>query len=655
MASAALSSAAAAAVLVMDPLARSTLARTSTGALSPSSSSSRISEQSVVVPATTVGSTANNVGWSFGAPGSSHASFSPSAAAAATTSNARRRVISPSDTTPSVDDLLSRLPDVLFHFEGDQADGEELTPFKAVYGSSPPAHFSMDDDGHAAGSHGSHGGRNGGSGGRGGRGGGGGGGNSPHQGGNRSRMSSPGGGGGGAGGGGSSYGSSPKTRFGSAPGPGASFGGRAASPTMMAASPPTMDRRGRISAGEGSSPGGGGGGGGSSYSTSPGGGGGSFGTSPGGKYQPPNRRSSDCGAGGLPFGSLPMSLGSPSMSPNQLPPRNSRGSNGNNNNGHNGNKNGNHNGNGHAKPVKKNPAPGFNGAGFRSVREIYVTKVHEFLCARVIEGGPWVKLSGKNGVATCCEKPLTIPENYTQFFKDYHLMFELSPDGRYVAAKLPGEEDGACIPPPPVDSHSTSMSSSPATGGTQSSSMGSDVDEGERELPYGSGGLPFSLGRSGRSPKPGGVIHGGLGRSPSPGAVSNSSHSSGDTISGSSGGGGVGGGGGFGARSDKLCMYLLRPGGCRAGNACRFSHNSIIGNNGIVAPLAPDAAPEAAAAAAASGSPVALNINVNVGNSSVGGASGKPPKSPSMKMAKKVGGAADREEFALLNVGAAPA
>ena len=114
----------------------------------------------------------------------------------------------------------------------------------------------------------------------------------------------------------------------------------------------------------------------------------------------------------------------------------------------------------HPAPVKKNPAPGFNGAGFRGAREVYVSKLHDFLCAKAIEGAPWVKLLGKDGVETLCEKPLTVPENYAEFLRDHAWMFELSPDGRYVAAKVPGEEH-ACIPPPPSDGYySTSPSGS---------------------------------------------------------------------------------------------------------------------------------------------------------------------------------------------------
>ena len=101
-------------------------------------------------------------------------------------------------------------------------------------------------------------------------------------------------------------------------------------------------------------------------------------------------------------------------------------------------------------PVKKNPAPGFNGAGFRGVRETYVANVYEFLCARAAFGTPWVRVTGGDSVHAVTEKPLTIPENYVQFFKENAKEFELSPDGRYVAAKMPGEER-ARIPPPPSD------------------------------------------------------------------------------------------------------------------------------------------------------------------------------------------------------------
>jgi hypothetical protein len=466
-----------------------------------------------------------------------------------------RRVIQAADDFPAVDDLISKLPDVLFPFEGDTGD-DELTPFKAVYGSSP--------------------------------GGGGGGGRFSHsQKGSRYNNDDGGnyGGGfngsrGGRGHGGGYGGNSPKAHlcFGSAPaGDGENtFGGRRGS-HPMSASPP-MDRQQRNS------------------------------VSGGGKYEPPNRRGSD---GSLPFGSPPHSQ-----------PRYSRGKQGGGNNGNNHNNN---------KAVKKNPVtPGFNGAGFRSIREIYVSKVHEFLCARAIEGVPWVKLSGKDGVAVVCEKPLTVPENYTQFFRDHASMFELSPDGRYVAAKVPGEEH-ACIPPPPAaadsgassGSPSPSLSSSPAAaagllsdelrlqGGFLSFSMPppssspSSVSASQRQGPGPGQQQQHGRGRSGK-PERGLLLAvdanaATLGRSQSPGAKSNSSHSSGDsslkvgsegsTRSNNSGGG-------------KLCMYLSRPGGCRAGDACRFSHAVSI---------------------TALGSPPGVF-------------SGKPPKSPSMKIAKKFAG-----------------
>ena len=104
----------------------------------------------------------------------------------------------------------------------------------------------------------------------------------------------------------------------------------------------------------------------------------------------------------------------------------------------------------HPAPVKKNPAPGFNGAGFRSARAIYVGKVHEFLCARAAFGAPWARVSGKDSVHAHAEKPPTIPETYLQFFRDHAVAFELSPCARYVAAKMPGEEH-ARIPPPPAE------------------------------------------------------------------------------------------------------------------------------------------------------------------------------------------------------------
>jgi hypothetical protein len=114
------------------------------------------------------------------------------------------------------------------------------------------------------------------------------------------------------------------------------------------------------------------------------------------------------------------------------------------------------------------------------------------------------------------EKPLTIPENYTQFFKDHTVLFELSPCARYVAAKMPGEEHARIPPPPGASSTSTASESGNAS---LSSSVGSDdgfVLAGKRRER-----------RSSASGSP--PVH-------------------------------------------RLCAYVSKPGGCRAGDACRFSH-----------------------------------------------------------------------------------
>lgn len=321
-----------------------------------------------------------------------------------------------------VEELISKLPDVLFPFDGEADDGEELTPFKAVYGSTPPSRVLARYDA---------GGYDGGSG-----------------------ESSAGGSFAG------SPASAPDFRFGSAPAHfrAHGFGGRE---SPAAASPPASMPRDSFNA---------------------------FG---GNKYQPPNRRLS---GGSFHFGS---------------PPAHGQGSR------HPGARGGGR-GPRHPPPVKKNPAPGFNGAGFRSVREVYVSKVHEFLCQRAAFGAPWVRLSGKDSVTALCEKPLTVPENYVQFFRDHPVEFELSPDLRFVAAKMPGE-DHACIPPPPSEATKSAAPSRASTPGMGTSPV-SDDD-----------GFSLVTSRSSRSQSAAG--------SPA-----------------------------------KVCVYLSRPGGCRAGASCRFSH-----------------------------------------------------------------------------------
>ena len=327
------------------------------------------------------------------------------------------------DAELGVEELISKLPDVLFPFDGDE-EGEALTPFTAVYGS--PGGGAA---GYAA--------------------------RPP-----RDRRE---------GGGGLSPGAADFLPFGSAPAAshrrahgfggrevGHGFGGRdgrlGASPT----SPPSFAF--------GSPP--------ASFSET-------GGDRNGAKYTPPNRR---------------VSLGSHEpFLPRSRRPRAQ-----------------------HPAPVKKNPAPGFNGAGFRSAREIYVGKVHEFLCARAAFGAPWARVSGKDSVHAHAEKPLTIPETYLQFFRDHAVAFELSPCARYVAAKMPGEEH-ACIPPPPGASSTSTASES--GNASLSSSVGSDdgfVLAGKRRER-----------RSSASGSP--PVH-------------------------------------------RLCAYVSKPGGCRAGDACRFSH-----------------------------------------------------------------------------------
>ena len=105
----------------------------------------------------------------------------------------------------------------------------------------------------------------------------------------------------------------------------------------------------------------------------------------------------------------------------------------------------------HPAPVKKNPAPGFNGAGFRSARGFTSGRCTVFVRARGV-CAPWARVSGiKDSVhALGCIGVLTIPASGLQFFRDHAVAFELSPCARYDAAKMPGEEH-ARIPPPPAE------------------------------------------------------------------------------------------------------------------------------------------------------------------------------------------------------------
>jgi hypothetical protein len=227
-----------------------------------------------------------------------------------------------------------------------------------------------------------------------------------------------------------------------------------------------------------------------------------------------------------------------------------------------------------------------------------------------------------------------------QFFREHYSQFELSPDGRYVAAKLPGEEDGACIPPPPSDGRPDSGGG----GGSASPSPWSSPKRRGDGSGGGGGGGGGGGTRSGRSEKPDGTHGHAIGRSASPGSEG-STGSSGSSIIG---------------RSEKLCMYLARPGGCRAGDTCRFSHSAT----------APAAAAAVAAGASAS---VAVSAAGTTAGATAGAAvddvidwhfvpainappagAGKPPKSPVMSPAMKT--APSREEvFALEAVCAAPA
>mmetsp|Transcript_22531 Transcript_22531/g.36267 ORF Transcript_22531/g.36267 Transcript_22531/m.36267 type:complete len:610 (-) Transcript_22531:206-2035(-) len=486
-----------------------------------------------------------------------------------------------------LDDRISKLPDVLFPFEGHSGD-DELTPFKAVYGSSPNGGVAGASDSLAMPSA-SRGGGNGG---------GGGGGwraihydnrDSKHNGSPGSRFNEIGSGRGSRGS------SSPHKTFphfaSSAPVRGGehTFGGR----QSLTAALPASDRRLR-------------------YSVSGGGGGdGNL----GGRYPPPNQRG---GGDGTSFDSPSHSL---------LLSRISRGNQGGGKGGatrHNdAGGDGGSCGGGGGRAGKKNPAtPGFTGAGFRDIRDVHVSTVHAFLCARAVEGAPWVTLSGKDSVAAACDKPLTVPESYAQFFRGHASVFELSPDGRHVAAKLPGE-DHACIPAPPV-----SLLASPSSDGGLSASVpcrqsvlatggafpGSGGGGGGSELQLRTGSLPVSMPLSSSpSPSPSSTSTQRRGRSGKPAHVgtpsrpssfraqSNRSHSSSDgshqektarghstnSCGGEGGedegegkGRGKGEGGGensSGSGCDSggdvlLCMYLSRPGGCQAGDACRFSH-----------------------------------------------------------------------------------
>ena len=334
------------------------------------------------------------------------------------------------DAKIGVEELIKKLPDVLFPFDGDE-EGEALTPFTAVYGSP----------GGGAAGHASR----------------------PP----RDRRE---------GGSGLSPGAADFVPVGSAPASSLrrahGFGGRQTGESLGAGA----GRNGRFGASPTSPP--------SFVFGSPPASVSDFSSPNGAKYTPPNRR---------------VSLGSHEpFLPRSRRPRAQ-----------------------HPAPVKKNPAPGFNGAGFRSAREIYVGKVHEFLCARAAFGAPWVRISGKDSVHAHSEKPLTIPENYLQFFKDHAVAFELSPCARYVAAKMPGEEH-ACIPPPPAEGKPGASPVSTASGSPSvslSSSMGSDDG--------------FVLAGKRRERR---------------------SSASGSPL------------------AHKLCAYVSKPGGCRAGDACRFSH-----------------------------------------------------------------------------------
>lgn len=184
-------------------------------------------------------------------------------------------------------------------------------------------------------------------------------------------------------------------------------------------------------------------------------------------------------------------------------------------------------------PVKKNPAPGFTGAGFRSARDLYVASVHTLLCNSAVFGSPWVLVNGNgDSVDARLTKPATIPETYETFFKRNPTQFELSPCQKFVAAKMPGE-DHACIPPPPTtgdtppsrdNGHSSPCASAnPSLASSPDNLRDDDAADGF-----------LAARRPLRQSKGSGFFEK--------------------------------------APSATPCAYFRKPGGCRAGDACRFSH-----------------------------------------------------------------------------------
>lgn len=72
------------------------------------------------------------------------------------------------------------------------------------------------------------------------------------------------------------------------------------------------------------------------------------------------------------------------------------------------------------------PAIKFTGAAFRSARDEYLDKVIDFL--RKEGGEEWVSIKSKSGVSGRCRKPVTMPENYLEFFDTHRDKFEINGD-----------------------------------------------------------------------------------------------------------------------------------------------------------------------------------------------------------------------------------
>ena len=72
------------------------------------------------------------------------------------------------------------------------------------------------------------------------------------------------------------------------------------------------------------------------------------------------------------------------------------------------------------------PAIKFTGSAFRSARDEYLDKVIDFL--RKEGGEEWVSIKSKSGVSGRCRKPVTMPENYLEFFDTHRDKFEINGD-----------------------------------------------------------------------------------------------------------------------------------------------------------------------------------------------------------------------------------